>query len=261
MARRAAGRRPPGARRHIAPDCRQRPPAPRPPPTQVALLAACKERGIPVLCSAGAGAKADPTRLRIIDISESSIDPLARAVRHKCARPRRAPPRSRRARAPLAAARSTRRGQAARARRLTTGAARAPRRLGRKRGIRGGIPVLMSTEKPRCELVSSEAMEAGNPLDFQARAARAAPRPAGGRAGGRPWAKAARLASPRLPPPRHACCTHTAPPPPRRRRCARAGADRAQLPGAHHPRARPHARALRHGRRRLRAVPAGGPAL
>jgi hypothetical protein len=39
-----------------------------------------------VLCSAGAGAKADPTRLRIIDISESSIDPLARAVRHKCAR-------------------------------------------------------------------------------------------------------------------------------------------------------------------------------
>jgi tRNA A37 threonylcarbamoyladenosine dehydratase len=36
-----------------------------------------------VLCSAGAGAKADPTRLRIIDISESSIDPLARAVRHK----------------------------------------------------------------------------------------------------------------------------------------------------------------------------------
>lgn len=57
----------------------------RPPLTtrQVALLAACKERGIPVLCSAGAGAKADPTRLRIIDLSESSVDPLARAVRHK----------------------------------------------------------------------------------------------------------------------------------------------------------------------------------
>lgn len=50
---------------------------------QVALLAACKERGIPVLSSAGAGAKVDPTRLRIVDVSESSIDPLARAVRQK----------------------------------------------------------------------------------------------------------------------------------------------------------------------------------
>jgi tRNA A37 threonylcarbamoyladenosine dehydratase len=50
---------------------------------QVALLAACKRRGVKVLCSAGAGAKADPTRLRIVDVSESSIDPLARSVRHK----------------------------------------------------------------------------------------------------------------------------------------------------------------------------------
>jgi len=47
----------------------------------VALLAACKRRGIPVLCVAGAGAKADPTRLRFVDIAESSTDPLARAVR------------------------------------------------------------------------------------------------------------------------------------------------------------------------------------
>jgi tRNA A37 threonylcarbamoyladenosine dehydratase len=51
--------------------------------TKVALLAAAKERGIPVLCVAGAGAKADPTRLRVVDVSESSIDPLARAVRQK----------------------------------------------------------------------------------------------------------------------------------------------------------------------------------
>jgi tRNA A37 threonylcarbamoyladenosine dehydratase len=50
---------------------------------QVALLVACKQRNIPVLCVAGAGAKADPTRLRILDVSESSVDPLARAVRHK----------------------------------------------------------------------------------------------------------------------------------------------------------------------------------
>ena len=48
---------------------------------QVSLLAACHRRGIPVLCVAGAGAKADPTRLRIADVSHSNVDPLARAVR------------------------------------------------------------------------------------------------------------------------------------------------------------------------------------
>ncbi len=48
---------------------------------QVALLAACKQQGIPVLCVTGAGAKADPTRLRIVDVCESNADPLARAVR------------------------------------------------------------------------------------------------------------------------------------------------------------------------------------
>lgn len=90
--------------------------------TKVALLAACKQKGIPVLCVAGAGAKADPTRLRIVDISESSIDPLARAVRHK---------------------------------------------LRRECGIPGGIPVLLSTEKPRCQLVSMVDMAEGNPLDYQ----------------------------------------------------------------------------------------------
>ena len=52
---------------------------------QVALLAACHRRGIPVLCCAGAGAKADPTRLRVLDVAESVADPLARAVRHRCA--------------------------------------------------------------------------------------------------------------------------------------------------------------------------------
>lgn len=52
--------------------------------TKVALLLACRRRGIPVLASAGAGAKADPTRLRIVDLAESVADPLARAVRHRC---------------------------------------------------------------------------------------------------------------------------------------------------------------------------------
>ena len=67
------------------------------------------------------GAKADPTKVRIADISESNVDPLARAVRH---------------------------------------------RLRRQLGIEGGIPVLLSTEKPRCRLVPID--EVGeNPLDYQ----------------------------------------------------------------------------------------------
>ena len=59
------------------------PPATHTAHLQVALLAACKRRGIPVLASAGAGAKADPTRLRILDVAESVADPLARSVRHR----------------------------------------------------------------------------------------------------------------------------------------------------------------------------------
>ncbi len=38
-----------------------------------------------MLCVAGAGAKADPTRVRILDVAESAEDPLARAVRQRCA--------------------------------------------------------------------------------------------------------------------------------------------------------------------------------
>lgn len=54
--------------------------------TKVALLAACRAINIPVLCVAGAGAKADPTRLRFVDVAASSVDPLARAVRHRLRR-------------------------------------------------------------------------------------------------------------------------------------------------------------------------------
>ena len=76
--------------------------------TKVHLLAACVRRQVPVLACGGAGAKCDPTRVRIVDIAESVVDPLARAVRH---------------------------------------------RLKRDHGIDGGVPVLLSTEKQRCELV------------------------------------------------------------------------------------------------------------
>jgi tRNA threonylcarbamoyladenosine dehydratase len=50
---------------------------------QVHLLASCHSRGLPVLCVGGAGAKADPTKLRFADISEASFDPLVRSVRHQ----------------------------------------------------------------------------------------------------------------------------------------------------------------------------------
>lgn len=91
--------------------------------TKVSLLAACKRRGIPVLCVGGAGAKADPTRLRFVDIAEASTDPLARAVRH---------------------------------------------RLRRRHGVTGDLPVLLSTEKPRCGLVTTEEQDqAPSMLDYQ----------------------------------------------------------------------------------------------
>ena len=51
--------------------------------TKVDLLAACAARGLRVVCAAGAGAKADPTRVRLVDLGGSARDPLARAVRYR----------------------------------------------------------------------------------------------------------------------------------------------------------------------------------
>ncbi|XVE77462.1 hypothetical protein DITRI_Ditri13aG0064900 [Diplodiscus trichospermus] len=51
--------------------------------TKVALLAACVRRGLKVLSATGAGARADPTRIRVADLRESMNDPLSRAVRHR----------------------------------------------------------------------------------------------------------------------------------------------------------------------------------
>ncbi|XP_062006475.1 tRNA threonylcarbamoyladenosine dehydratase 2 isoform X2 [Rosa rugosa] len=53
---------------------------------QVALLAACVRRGLKVLSATGAGARADPTRIRIADLRQSTNDPLSRAVRHRLKR-------------------------------------------------------------------------------------------------------------------------------------------------------------------------------
>lgn len=49
--------------------------------TKVDLLAACRRRGIRVLSCGGAGAKVDPTRLTVVDMSEAILDPLCKSVR------------------------------------------------------------------------------------------------------------------------------------------------------------------------------------
>lgn len=46
----------------------------------MALLAAGVRRGLKLISATGAGARADPTRIRISDLSESSNDPLSRSV-------------------------------------------------------------------------------------------------------------------------------------------------------------------------------------
>jgi tRNA threonylcarbamoyladenosine dehydratase len=45
------------------------------------LLASCKRRGIPVVCSTGASGRMDPTAIKVVDLAETCIDPLADAVR------------------------------------------------------------------------------------------------------------------------------------------------------------------------------------
>uniref|UniRef100_A0A7N0T0V1 THIF-type NAD/FAD binding fold domain-containing protein n=1 Tax=Kalanchoe fedtschenkoi TaxID=63787 RepID=A0A7N0T0V1_KALFE len=54
--------------------------------TKVALLAACVKRGLRVLSATGAGARADPSRIRVADLSKSVNDPLSRSVRHRLKR-------------------------------------------------------------------------------------------------------------------------------------------------------------------------------
>ncbi len=45
------------------------------------LLAACRERNIPVVCSTGASGRMDPTQVGIADLADTRIDPLAASVR------------------------------------------------------------------------------------------------------------------------------------------------------------------------------------
>jgi len=54
--------------------------------TKVDLLKYCHDNGIKIFSSMGAGAKCDPTRIQISDISYTMYDPLARSVRQRLRR-------------------------------------------------------------------------------------------------------------------------------------------------------------------------------
>ena len=54
--------------------------------TKIDLLRYCRERNIKVISSMGSACKADPSQIQIVDISETSEDRLARAVRSKLRR-------------------------------------------------------------------------------------------------------------------------------------------------------------------------------
>ncbi|PDM41447.1 MULTISPECIES: tRNA threonylcarbamoyladenosine dehydratase [unclassified Geobacillus] len=69
---------------------------------KVHLMKECLKRNIPIISSMGAANKMDPTRFRIVDISKTHTDPIAKIIRSKL----------------------------------------------RKEGIRSGIPVVFSDERP-----------------------------------------------------------------------------------------------------------------
>lgn len=45
------------------------------------LLAACRDRSLPVVSATGSGGRLDPTRVQVADLADTQIDPLARAIR------------------------------------------------------------------------------------------------------------------------------------------------------------------------------------
>ena len=45
------------------------------------LLATCRDKGIRAITSTGSGGKLDPTRIKVVDLADTIMDPLAKAVR------------------------------------------------------------------------------------------------------------------------------------------------------------------------------------
>lgn len=54
--------------------------------SKVLLLETCLRAGIPVISITGAGARLDPTQVRVDDLSRSKVDPLARILRKELAK-------------------------------------------------------------------------------------------------------------------------------------------------------------------------------
>jgi tRNA A37 threonylcarbamoyladenosine dehydratase len=54
--------------------------------SKLLLLETCRAQGIPVISITGAGARLDPTRIRVDDLSRTKVDPLARVLRKELAR-------------------------------------------------------------------------------------------------------------------------------------------------------------------------------
>ena len=50
------------------------------------LITRCKALGVPIICALGAGNKLDPTMLRVADLYETSVCPLARVLRREVRR-------------------------------------------------------------------------------------------------------------------------------------------------------------------------------
>jgi len=50
---------------------------------KIDLVVRCKSLGIPIICSMGAGNKMDPTAFRVDDIYNTSVDPIAKVMRHE----------------------------------------------------------------------------------------------------------------------------------------------------------------------------------
>lgn len=50
---------------------------------KVHLMLECRKRGIPIISSMGAANRMDPSKLKVVDISKTHTDPLARVVRRK----------------------------------------------------------------------------------------------------------------------------------------------------------------------------------
>lgn len=50
---------------------------------KIHVIKQCLERKIPIISSMGAANKMDPTKFQVADISKTSVDPLARVIRHK----------------------------------------------------------------------------------------------------------------------------------------------------------------------------------